>query len=56
MTFGPITQTDAAAARQKGFADGYSGRDREPPQDPKLAAQYQVGYRRGRESRDSEDG
>lgn len=46
--FGPIKQGDGVGAmRERGFQDGYAGREQRLPADTKLAAAYRGGYEKG---------
>lgn len=47
-------QGKRAAARQKGYRDGMNGEDPRPPSE--CLSEYWVGYRRGREKRQQEEG
>lgn len=44
---GPIKNDGPAGMRERGFDDGYAGRGPRPPVDPRLAAAYQAGHRKG---------
>ncbi|MFL5313060.1 MAG: hypothetical protein ACJ79H_21720 [Myxococcales bacterium] len=46
--FGPIKDGDGAGGmRERGFRDGTAGIEPRPPSDPKLAAAYEAGHKKG---------